>query len=73
MCTTVDLYTLVNLNNPRHLKNTTNISYIPTCHKEFGPGTEYCLLAVAPPGHLSAKLTGSVDCKTSLTRHLLTL
>jgi len=44
------------------------------CHNEFGHGTEYCLLAVAPPGHLSAKFTGPIhiDLTASLARHHVT-
>ncbi len=29
------------------------------CHKEFGPGTEYGRLFVAPAGHLNAVPRGS--------------
>ena len=38
-------------------------------HKELGPGTQYFLLAVKPPGYLVPVLTGSMFLKVSLTRH----
>jgi len=43
------------------------------CPNEFGHGTEYYLLAVAPPGHLSAKFTGPIDLTASLTCHHVTV
>ena len=34
--------------------------YVPICHKELGPATEYGCRFVAPAGHLKAVLSGSM-------------
>ena len=39
-----------------------SIFNLPICHRELGSATEYTLLLVSP-GHLSAALRGSCECK----------
>ena len=47
--------------------------YVPICHRELGPATEYGRRFVAPAGHLRAELRGSMLRNIVRTRSRVTL
>ena len=46
--------------------------YLPICHKELGPATEYGCLLTNPAGNLFRPPNGSMDLRVLRTRSLVT-